>query len=168
MNLPRLKAKAEHSRFYRWLLSYFLNKMVPFNGPHRFVIQSIGINYLKVRLPFVKRNKNHLNGLHACALATLCEISSGFLLISKIDPKRCRIILKKLEMEYHYQAKKAACGYFEISDEWMEKYINKPLQEEGVCLVNAVVEIKDEDGQLIATGMAQWQLKNWDSVKTKT
>ncbi len=166
MNLVALREKAEHSKFYRWLLSQGLNRMVPFNFPHKFRVEEISTNHLQVVLPYRKRNLNHLKGLHACALATLTEISSGFLLISKLDPKRYRIILEKLEIEYHYQAKMEAYARFEITDEWMEANILEPLKKEPKVSVPCVIKIHDRDGNHLTTGTARWQIKDWKQVKT--
>ncbi len=167
MNLPKLAKKAAESRFYRWLLSQGLNRMVPFNKPHKFKVEDIGDNHLQTVLPYRKRNLNHLKGLHACAMATLAEVTSGFLLISKLDPRKYRLILKKLEMEYHYQAKMEAWARFEISEEWMQDNIIEPLSVEGVVLLPCTIEIYDRENNHLATGIAHWQIKDWKGVKTK-
>jgi acyl-coenzyme A thioesterase PaaI-like protein len=167
LNLPKLAKKASGSRFYRWLLSFGLNRMVPFNSPHKFKVEEISDHHLQVLLPYIKKNLNHLKGLHACAMATLAEVSSGFLLISKLDPRQYRLILKKLEMEYHYQAKMAARVRFEITEEWMENHIKGPLKENGVVLLPCTMEIYDVESNHLATGVAHWQIKDWKSVRTK-
>ncbi len=167
MNLPKLATKAAHSKFYRWLLTLGLNRLVPFNFPHKFKVEEISDNHLQTVLPYRKRNLNHLKGLHACAMATLAEVTTGFLLISKLDPRKYRLILKKLEMEYHYQAKMEAWARFEISEEWMEENIIKPLSEEGVVLLPCTIEIYDRENNHLATGIAHWQIKDWQRVKTK-
>lgn len=160
--------KAQSSKFYRWVLSKGLNRMVPFNYPHKFKIVEVGDELLVVELPYIKRNLNHLKGLHACAMATLAEVSSGFLLISKLDPKKFRLILSKLEMEYHFQGKSAAQAKFSFDQEWWNKEILMPLEKQGICNVICKVEIKDEEGNLLSTGNAHWQIKDWQKVKTKT
>lgn len=140
--------------------------MVPFNYPHQFKIEDISSHHLQVSLPYRKRNLNHLKGLHACALATLAELTSGFLLISTLDPQKYRLILKSLQMEYHYQAKMEAYARFEISERWMEEKIISPLQEEGVVVVPVKIEIYDRQENHIASGLAHWQIKIWEKVKT--
>ncbi len=167
MDLPKLAKKAAHSKFYRKLLSMGLNRMVPFNYPHKFKVEEISENHLQTALPYIKRNLNHLKGIHACAMATLAEVTSGFLLISKLDPRKYRLILKKLEMEYHYQAKMEAWARFEISEEWMEENIIRPLEKEGVVMLPCTIEIYDREKNHLATGIAHWQIKDWKGVKTK-
>lgn len=167
MNLTNLAAKAQHSSFYRWLLSRGLNTMVPFNGPHRFRVEEIDDRSLKVSLPYRKKNLNHLKGIHACALATLAEVSSGFLLISLLDPKKYRLILQRLEMDYLYQAKTAVSASFSIQKDWLQKEVIATLESEGIVLLQPEIKIYDTNGNHVATGKAHWQIKDWAAVKTK-
>ena len=167
MDPKKLIAKASNSSFYRKLLSYSLNRMVPFNKPHRFSIEEVNSRKIKIKLPYIKRNLNHLKGLHACALATLAEVSSGFLLISNLNPKKYRLILQKLDMEYHYQGKSAGFAEFVIEESWWKEKVLGPIEADGLVLIPCKVEIKDIDENLLATGIAHWQIKDWQKVKTK-
>ena len=167
MNLPKLAAKAATSPFYRWLLTKGLNTMVPFNGPHKFKVQDIGSHHLEIHLPYRKKNLNHLKGIHACAMATLAEVSSGFLLISVLDPKKYRLILQRLEMDYHYQAKTGVKARFEVEPSFLEKEVAEPLEEEGKIMLPATIKIFDTNDNHVATGVAHWQIKSWEKVKTK-
>lgn len=166
IKLSSIALKAQSSNFYRWVLSRLLNYMVPFNGPHKFKISDIGKNHLEVFLPYRRRNLNHLKGLHACALATLAEVSSGLLLISTLDPEKYRLILKELKMEYHYQAKEAAKAWFSIGESEISQIVETLVKEEKTVFV-AQVEISDLSGNHVATGIAHWQIKDWKKVKTK-
>lgn len=167
MNLQAMVAKAEKSAFYRWLLSYQLNHMVPFNAPHGFKITSVSKRQLRVMLPFKKRNLNHLRGIHACALATLAEVTSGFLMVINLNPKKYRIILHRLEMEYHFQAKSAVHAQFEIDKSWFEQAVIHPLKSAEKIMMPLEVKIYDASENHVATGTALWQIKDWQKVKTK-
>lgn len=167
MDLPSLAAKAQDNRFYRWLLTYQLNHKVPFNRPHRLRVEEISAQSLTLKLPLRKRNQNHLGGLHACAMATLAEACSGFLLISNLDPRRYRLILKELQMTYHYQGKTAATATFELPQETLERSILQPLQESDRVLIPCQTEIYDQNKEHLATGTAYWQIKDWNKVQSK-
>lgn len=167
MELLKYMKKAQTSSFYRRLLSIGLNRMVPFNRPHRFKIIEVKDDLLAVNLPYIRRNLNHLKGLHACAMATLAEVCSGFLLISKLDPKKYRLILRKLDMDYHYQGKSSATAIFSFTEEWWKEQILEPIEKDGISNVVCEVEIKDEEGNLLSSGKAHWQIKDWQKVKTK-
>lgn len=167
MNLQQIILKAQNSNFHLWLLNLGLNRMIPFNRPHGFKILSFQKHEIKTLLPYKKKNLNHIRGLHACALATLTEFTSGVMLISKLDPKLYRLILKDLFMEYHFQGKANAYGSFAIDDEWIQKNVLTCIEKGEVALVKCPVKIYDGKGNHISTGTANWQIKSWQQVKTK-
>jgi hypothetical protein len=168
MDTTKLLVKAQKSGFYRWILNRALNRMIPFNKPHRFEVLEIGAFTLKTLLPYRRKNLNHIRGLHACALATVSEFTTGFLLISKLDPKKFRLIMQRLEMDYHYQGKMNAVAEFSISEQWLEQNIFAPLLTSDSVVVNCQIKIHDQKGNHLSTGNVYWQIKDWNKVKTKT
>jgi len=159
--------KAKHSSFYRKVLNWSLNRMIPFNKPHGFSVIEVMDYSLKTLLPYRKSNFNHIRGLHACALATVSEFTTGFLLVSKLDAKKFRLIMQRLEMEYHYQGKMDAIATFSISESWLESNIFQPLKTNEAVVVNCQVKIHDVKGNHLSTGNVFWQIKDWNKVKTK-
>jgi len=164
---PYLVRKARTSPFFMWLFNKSLAAMIPFNKPHGFRVHSFTDWTLTTAIPYRKSNFNHLRGLHACALATICEMTSGLLLIMKLDPKKYRIILKKLEVDYHYQGKMDAFGTFEISQQWLNEFVLQPLASSEAIIVPCEVTIHDTAGNKLTTGRVFWQIKEWKKVKTK-
>lgn len=167
MNTAKIVEKAKHSSFYLWLLNKGINSMIPFNKPHGFKILSISDDELHTYVPYKKRNFNHIKGIHACALATLSEFTTGFLMVSRLDPEKYRIIMQRLEMDYHYQAKMDAIGHFTLTNEWMQEHIYTPLETNESTVVVCEVKINDVDGNHLTTGKVYWQVKAWSKVKTK-
>lgn len=160
--------RAKHSRFSLWLLNAGLARMIPFNKPHGFRIVEIGDYHIKLQLPYKRRNLNHIRGLHACALATLSEFATGLLLISKLGFDTYRIIMHRLEMDYHYQGKMNASAHFAISDSWLHENIYEPLKSGEAANVVCEIKIFDEQNNHLSTGKVHWQIKEWKRVKTKT
>lgn len=167
MNLVEITGKAKTSSFYLWVLNFFFERMVPFNFSHKFRITSITDNTVTSLLPYRKRNLNHVKGLHACALATLTEMTSGFLLAVKLDPKKYRLILRRLEMDYLYQGKMDAVCEFTLTDEWMKSHIYDVLSVSDSVDIVAEVKIFDLKGNQLTSGKAHWQVKDWAKVRTK-
>ena len=167
MNITRIVNKAKKSGLHLKVLNIRLNRTVPFNRPHGFKVIEIGDYHLKTKVPYRKANFNHIRGIHACALATLSEFTTGFLLLTNLDPKKYRLIMQSLSMDYHYQAKMDAYGSFSISEVWLEKMIYKPLESTEKVIVACEVEIHDAENNHISTGKVNWQIKSWDTVKTK-
>ncbi|MBL0097002.1 MAG: DUF4442 domain-containing protein [Bacteroidetes bacterium] len=86
MNLNSLLEKAKTSGFYKWLFNIVLWRTIPFNQPHRLKVEQVKGDALLISIPFIRKNKNHINGIHACALATLCEYISGLSLARALPP----------------------------------------------------------------------------------
>ena len=167
MDLAQLIDKARTSKFYLWLLNRGLARKIPFNQPHKFEVVEIGEYSVKTRLPFRRKNLNHIRGLHACALATISEFTTGLTLLVHLDPSKYRIILKTLEMEYHYQGKTDVHAAFEVSQEWLEEYIYVPLQNQEAVVVTCEVKTFNTQNEHISTGKVHWQVKSWNKVRTK-
>ncbi len=159
--------KAKKSPFYKGLLNLSLDRMIPFNKPHGFKVLEIGEYFLKTKIPYRRRNFNHIRGLHACALATLSEFTTGFLLVTKLDAKKYRIIMQKLEMNYHYQGKMDAYAEFSISEEWLKSKVYDALNGNESVVIICEVKIHDIKGNHLTTGLVHWQIKDWSKVKTK-
>jgi hypothetical protein len=167
MDLQKLLRQAEVSSFYRWVLNRGLNYTIPFNRPHRFKVLEISNQHLKIKLPYRRSNFNHIRGIHACALATVSEFSTGLLLIKRLDPSKYRLIMQRLEMDYHYQGKMDSTATFAITEEWLDQQIFTPLQTRDSVVVTCEVKIHDTAGNHLTTGKVYWQIKDWKKVKTK-
>jgi len=167
MDLPKLVSRARTSAFYRSVLNWALDRMIPFNRPHGFKILEVTDHGLKVLLPYRKRNFNHIRGLHACALATVSEFTTGFLLVSRLDARKYRLIMQKLEMDYHYQGKMDAFAEFALQPGWMEEAIYEPLKMQEAVVVVCQIKIHDAQGNHLTTGHVHWQIKDWTKVKTR-
>jgi len=167
MNSEYWIKKAETSSFHLRFLNFNLYRMVPFNKPHGIRITAIRDGYIKVKMPWKKANFNHIRGIHACGLATLAEFTTGFLLLTKLDSTRYRLIMQRIAVDYHYQAKMDVIAEFSISEEWLYTMIHRPLIDGDKTTVDCEVMIHDMDGNHICTGVISWQIKLWERVKTK-
>lgn len=163
----KILEKAKHSAFWLWVLNMALPRVVPFNGPHRFRVMEISDHYLKTQLPYRRSNFNHIRGLHACALATISEFVTGFLLLSRLDMSQYRLIMQRIEMDYHYQGKMNAFAEFRISPDWLQQQIIDPLKSQEAVVIPCEVKIHDEKGNHLTTGKVFWQIKAWSKVRTK-
>lgn len=167
LDLKNIIAKASHSSFYLWLLNKGLDFMIPFNKPHGFKITSIAEDTIQTRLPFKRRNLNHIKGIHACAMATISEYTTGLMILNKLDNKKYRIIMQKLQMEYFYQAKMDAYAEFSIDDEWVKTKVEAPLKNADAVVIPCEIKLHDKKGNHLSTGTIYWQVKPWDKVRTK-
>ena len=165
--LQRQINKAKNSKLHLWLLNWGLLKTVPFNKPHGLRLVSIGEDELQISAKNIPANQNHIKGIHACLLATLCEYVTGLSLLIQLDPKEYRIILKNIHMTYHYQAKKDVTVTFKYTKQELEQEVITPLKMNGAIFKELAVDTYDIDGNHICTGLINWQIKAWKNVKTK-
>lgn len=167
MDVNKFIERARHSAFHLWLLNIGLQRMIPFNKPHNFRVTEIGDHHVRMILPYTRRNFNHIRGLHACALATISEYSTGFMLLTKLGFDTYRIILQRLEMDYHYQGKTDAVAEFSLTPEWLKLNILDPLSAAESVVVPCEIKTHDAGGNLLTTGKVYWQVKQWSRVRTK-
>ena len=148
-----------HFSDYRYKLG-FLPENVSFYQ------QLTGKEVLSYFAKLKKVNKNHLNGVHACGLATCAEFCSGLLLLYKLGFKNYRLIMESLEIKFHYQAKSDVTAKFELTNEMVSE-IKSALENEGVTYKKCEVKLHDKEQNHVATCTTNWQIKDWKKVKTK-
>ena len=165
--LNALVEKARHSKFYLWVLNVMLLKTVPFNKPHGLMVTHIGDNEITIRAANKRSNQNHIKGIHACLLATLCEYASGLSLLLYLSPKEYRIILKTIHMTYHYQAKTDVEVIFKLTKQQLETDFVTPLKTAEAIFHEFTVDVYDTQKNHICTGLINWQVKAWKNVKMK-
>lgn len=165
--LPGLLQKARTSSFSLWLLNRLLGFVVPFNRPHGFAIVRIEENLIVTRAPYRRINHNHIRGIHACAIATIAEFSSGLALLSKLDPAKYRLIMARIEIDYLFQARQEIQAKTLLDVPLLVQQVIKPLQETEAVNFTQVTEVTDQQGHAVARALITWQIKPWAKVKTR-
>ncbi|MCO4293659.1 DUF4442 domain-containing protein [Solitalea sp. MAHUQ-68] len=158
--------KAKKSSFDRWILNRILWRAIPFNSPHKFEITSITEDEVIIKMPYIRKNMNHIKGLHACGLATLCEYACGLQLMNVLGTTDYRIIMKELHMDYHFQGKTDVNVNFRFDTKDAES-INSELMFNDAVFKNFELPVYDLQNNLVCTATVNWQIKKWDKVKTK-
>jgi acyl-coenzyme A thioesterase PaaI-like protein len=165
--LPRLLQKAQHSPFQLKLLNLLLGRVIPFNRPHGFCIARVEADRIVTSAPFKRRNHNHIRGIHACAIATIAEFSSGLSLLAKLDPSRYRLIMSRLEIDYLYQAKQDILATTWLDEAQLQEQVLRPLQQADAVSFTQETLVTDLLGSEVAKAQICWQIKPWDKVKTR-
>jgi acyl-coenzyme A thioesterase PaaI-like protein len=166
MHLPGLLGKSRTSGFYRWWLNAVLPWVVPFNRPHGFRVVPLPDGGMSVRVPYWRINRNHVNGIHACALATAAEMCSGLSVLEHVDPKQYRLIMRTMHMEYRFQAKRTTTALCRKDQAMLVHEALGALLAGTSVDHTSTVELHDDVGNHIATGTITWQVKPWSSVRT--
>ncbi|MEW6058253.1 MAG: DUF4442 domain-containing protein [Bdellovibrionota bacterium] len=151
----------------RALLNLLLPQVIPFNRPLGLKIRRLTPAHSEVEIPFRRSNKNHLGGLHACALTTVGEYAAGLLILKRIDPSRQRLVLKNLNVEFLKQGRAAAIAQVE----WPESAPRgieelRGSAETQEIKLQTIVFAKDGSVELARVN-TEWQIKPWSQVRTK-
>ncbi len=81
------------------IFSKIMGKVIPFSDKSKFRIEELRKGYMKVSLPYIKANMNHIKTHHALAMSELGELATGVCLLYSL-PDNSQVILKKLSTEY--------------------------------------------------------------------
>jgi len=148
-------------------MNFIMARAIPFNKPHRIALQLVSNEKVIAKLPYTKRNLNHLKGLHAAALMTVGEYCSGVWLLKRLGSKY-RLIMKSIHIDYHKQGRSDALAIYELSENEFQEKVKKILDRDGVVFHVCNVKIEDTNGELLAEAKVEWQMKDWAAVRTRT
>jgi acyl-coenzyme A thioesterase PaaI-like protein len=141
------------------VMNTFLNFGIPFNAGLGLSIQELSPERVAVKMPSRWKRKNHLGGAHACAIALLCEVPAGLLILQKYPADKYRFILGGLTVNYHKQGRGPIFGEVSAPAEW-------PLiVDNGEIWVEFETKVTNTKGEVIADGKTKWQIKPWSRVR---
>ena len=151
---------------YLNLLNWIFDQKLGFNAPHKIKIKRLNQHSATVSLPMIKRNTNHIGTIHACAMATIGEFSSGVLLLKNFSPLKYRLILRDLKIEFEKQATSNLSAEVNLSNGEIESLLTK-LRENDSAEVEMKTSLFDKEGTLVARTYTTWQLKDWTKTQFK-
>ena len=137
-----------HSAFGRRIFNFLLARAVPYSGSIGAQVISLENGLVKISLKDKRGIRNHLNSIHAIALANLGELASGLAMLSTIDLST-RAIVVNLEIEY---LKKARGELLATGRASTPESITTKIEN----IVEA--EITDSDGDVVSRLKVHWLL----------
>jgi len=135
LNLSKLPAG-------KFLFSFLVNRYIPYTGSMSSKVLELRPGYAKVLLRDRRKVRNHLNSIHAIALANLIEFTGNLALVCGL-PDDARFIVKGLSVEYLKKARGPLTGTCTTEVVAASEKREIPVK----------VEIKDREGDIVATGM---------------
>ena len=137
----------------RKFFSMILGRMIPYSGTISALVESLEAGKCQLVLKDRKKIRNHLNSIHAIALANLGELSSGLAMISAISANT-RAIVVNLEIEYLKKARGQLVA---------QGTANPPdVINESINSI-AIAEIFDSEGDIVSRIKVHWRLSPKES-----
>ena len=132
----------------RWIFDRLLRHNVPYSGSINPQVKKLSPGFAEVNMQDKHKLRNHLQCIHAIALANLGELTSGLAMLSALSPST-RAIVSHFEMEYIKKARGTltAAGVAKPPER-----ITKPTR----VLVHA--EIENQQGEIVAVAHVMWHL----------
>lgn len=125
----------------RKLFSYLIGLYVPYTGSIYPEVRDVQRGYARVAMADRRRVRNHLNSIHAVALANLVELTGNLALYASMPPDG-RFIVKGMNMEYEKKARGEVIGESETP--------TLDSSEEAEYEID--VTIRDSDGDVTTRG----------------
>ena len=145
--LTNLWKKLRHVPGGSYLFNRALAAKVPYTGSISPRVTKLEPGHAIVEMRDCKRVRNHLNSIHAMALANLCEAASGLALLSAL-PSDKRGIVTGFSLKYLKKARGKITAESKVSA--------AEFKSDGELRVGAVA--KDESGDIVAQAEALWKI----------
>ncbi len=129
----------------RWLFSKLLGLMVPYTGALGAQVRHLSPGHAIITLKDRRGVRNHLNSVHAMALANLLEVSTGLAILSAM-PDNARGILSGFDVQYLKKARGVLTAECHSEIPGSSERREYPIKG----------EIRDHSGEIVATAIARW------------
>jgi len=143
----------------RWLFGKVLGLAVPYTGTIKARIVTLEPGHVICELRDRRRVRNHLNSIHAIALANLGEVTSGLAQMSMLTADQ-RGIVTNLSIEYFKKARGTLRA--ESNAQTPVNSGDDDVEQDVSC------DIRDADGDVVARVTVRWRIGTTPTSKPGT
>ena len=135
-----------------WLFNLFLRWFNPYSGSIHSHVTTLRPGYARLELKDKRRVRNHLNSIHALALANLGEFTSGLALLTGL-PKNTRGIPTRINIEFYKKARGKLIA---------ECHSGSPVVKDNIDY-EVFTDILNQEGEVVARTTVNWRLSPIES-----
>ncbi len=130
------------------LFSWLLGRLTPYSGSIGARVEDLSPGFCRASLRDRRRVRNHLNSVHAIALANFAELTSGLAVLSGLAPG-VQGIVTGFSITYQKKARGRLVAECRVSG----------LEVTAERAQEAEVTVSDASGDVVARATAQWRLR---------
>jgi acyl-coenzyme A thioesterase PaaI-like protein len=146
VRLLRLWRRMEPLPGGKWLFARILGRRVPYTGSIGAQLEALEPGHARVSLRDRRPVRNHLDSIHAIAIANLGELATGMAVLTAAGDARG--ILVGLQVEYHKKAR----GTLLAECTFVPPVVTEPVE------LRVATNITDGAGDIVAVATATWRL----------
>lgn len=132
----------------RWIFSKLLGMAVPYTGSIKATVVKLEPGDVICELRDRRRVRNHLDSIHAIALANLGELTSGLAQMSMLSPDQ-RGIVTNLSIEYFKKARGTLRA---------ESKARSPVVDNDDIEMDVTCDIRDTTDDVVARTTVTWRI----------
>jgi acyl-coenzyme A thioesterase PaaI-like protein len=145
--LQRLWQRMQHLPGGTWLFSRILGWAIPYTGTIGADVKILKPGFAQIHMRDRRRVRNHLQSVHALALANLGEVASGLAMLGTLSADT-RGIPTQLSIEYYKKARGRLIA---------ESHCSPPNVTEDTDF-EVYADIRDAEGDVVARTTVNWRL----------